>query len=149
MLVFRQECDEEPVGQAGGQTVYLLYFFPHISCQDSYSYYVTFVWSCNVALWDISLYLVEWGTCADIRLSGRHGLDMRSWLIHSYGFSSPIVIRLWYYLLRRISIRAKFHPSPPPRNSHSVWGRELAQDLHIKTAVWMGLVWCHGELIFN
>ena len=40
-------------GQAGGQTllhVHLRYFF------DSYSYYGTFVWFCNVALWDISLY---------------------------------------------------------------------------------------------
>ena len=37
----------EAVGQAGGQTLLCLqlrYFFPHIS----YSYYVTFAWSCNV-----------------------------------------------------------------------------------------------------
>ena len=33
----------------------LQYFFPHISCQRQSSY-VTFVWSCNVALWDMSLY---------------------------------------------------------------------------------------------
>ena len=35
---------------------------------DSYSYYISFVWSYDVALWDISPYLVEWGTCVVIRL---------------------------------------------------------------------------------
>ena len=44
------------------------------------SYYVSFVWSCNVALWDISLHLVEWGTCAVIRLYDRH---THSQLIHT------------------------------------------------------------------
>ena len=27
--------------------------------KDSYSYYVTFIWFCNVALWNISLYQFE------------------------------------------------------------------------------------------
>ena len=44
--------------------VYLRYFSPNKKggekvAKDSYSYYVTFVWSCNVALWDISLHFVE------------------------------------------------------------------------------------------
>ena len=51
---FKEKCEEE----SGGQMllhVQLWYLF----AKDSYSYYVTVVWSCNVALWDISLYLVE------------------------------------------------------------------------------------------
>ena len=45
--------------------------------KDSYSftYYVTFVWFCNAALWDISLYWVEWGICAVSRPSDRHALN--------------------------------------------------------------------------
>ena len=45
--------------------------FPHNSAvffpKGSDSYYVTFVWSCNVALSDISLYLVEYRTCVVIK----------------------------------------------------------------------------------
>ena len=67
-------------------------FFPDIVAKDSYSYYVTFVWSSSYALWDISPYLVELGTCVVTRVSGRHALAMRSWLIHSYWFGSPILL---------------------------------------------------------
>ena len=94
MLFFGQKFDKESVGQAGGQTLPYLnlrYFFAYVSCKDSYSYYVTFVWSCNVALCDISLYFVELGTCVVIRPSNRHALDMHSWLIHSHWFGLPIL----------------------------------------------------------
>ena len=66
MLFFGQKCDKELVGQAGGQTggrtllhVQLRYFFPSYKLPKTYIYYVTFVWSSNIALWDISLYQVE------------------------------------------------------------------------------------------
>ena len=108
-------------------------FFSSQVAKDSYSYYVTVVWFCNVA--HVSLYLVEWRTCAVIRLSDRHILDM----LPAYPFTvvSPVLC-LWYLHHRLISTGAKFHPSPPPRHSHR--GRELAQDSCIQTAVWMGLV---------
>ena len=73
--LLRQKCGKESVGQVGGQTggrtllrVRLWHLFSSWVANDSYSYYVTFVWSCNVAVWDISLYLVECRTCAVIRL---------------------------------------------------------------------------------
>ena len=58
------------VGRTGGRTdlfihIYLLYFLPHTSCQRQLQLRV--VWSCNVALSVISLYLVEWRTCVVIR----------------------------------------------------------------------------------
>ena len=61
---FGQKCDEETVGQAEGQMggwmlLHLAKVFVFLKEIDSYSYYITFVWSCNVTLWDISLYLVE------------------------------------------------------------------------------------------
>ena len=56
-----QKCGKESVGQTGGR-------FSRYSYGILFSYYVTFVWSCNVALWDISLYLVKWRTCVVIRL---------------------------------------------------------------------------------
>ena len=74
---------------------------------------VTFVSSCNVALWEICLYFDEWGTCVVIRLPDQPALNTRSRLIHSHWLGSPI-LRLLYYLQRQISARAKFHPSPPP-----------------------------------
>ena len=117
-----------------------VFFFCQVA-KDTYSYYVTVVWSCNVALWNISLYLVEWGTCVVIRLSDRHIPAMHSQVIHSHWFGSPIM-HLWYYLQRRNSARAKFHPLPPPRHSHRGRGKELAQYPRIQTAVWMGLLTC-------
>ena len=60
MQFFRQKCDQKSVGRTGGQTllhVQLQYIF--LVAKDSYSYYVTLVWFSHVALWDISLYLVE------------------------------------------------------------------------------------------
>ena len=75
----------------------LWYFFPDVNCQDSYSYYVTFVWSCSVALWDISLYKVEWRTPVVNWPSDRHTPDTRSWLIRSHCFSSPM-IQPWCYI---------------------------------------------------
>ena len=102
--------------------IQLQYFFARI---DSYSYYITFVWWCNIALWDISLYLVELSTCVVIR----HQTDMPS--IPAAGLSIHTglpILRLWYCLQRQISAGAKFHPSPPPRNSQTGRGRELAQD---------------------
>ena len=66
VVFFGQKCDEELVGQAGGQTgvrtllhIQLRYFFPHISCQRQLQLLHYFVWSCNSALWDISLCLVD------------------------------------------------------------------------------------------
>ena len=93
----------------------------------------------HVALWDISLYLIEWRTCVDIRLSGRHALDTCSRLIRSHWFGSPI-LHLWYYLQRLISAGAKFHPSPPPRLSHRGGCGVLAQDPRMQMAAWMGLL---------
>ena len=95
-------------------------------------------WSCNVALWDISLYLVEWRICAIIRLYDQYVLDS-SRLIRSHWFGSP-VIRPWYYLQRRINAGAKFHPLPPPRDSHWDGGGELAQNPSMQTDVWMKLL---------
>ena len=57
MLFFGQKCDKELVGQAGGQTGGRTLL--HVQLPKTYIYYVTFVWSSNIALWDISLYQVE------------------------------------------------------------------------------------------
>ena len=51
MLFFGQKCVELSGGQTG-------VFFSLIA-KASFSYCITFVWFCNVALWDISLYLIE------------------------------------------------------------------------------------------
>ena len=58
---------------------------------------------------DISLYSVEWRTCAVNWPSDRHALYTRSWLIRSHWFGSPIMWP-WYYLQRQIKARAKFSP---------------------------------------
>ena len=52
-IFFRRKCDEESVGQTGWQAlfhIWMRYCFPHISRQDTNSYQITVVWSCNVAL---------------------------------------------------------------------------------------------------
>ena len=51
MLFFGQKCEEESVGEVGGQGPTLLhiqlrYFFS--VAKDSYSFYITFVWSCKI-----------------------------------------------------------------------------------------------------
>ena len=116
----------------GGQTLY-------ISCKRQLQLlHYFYVLSCIVGLWDIFLYFVVLRTCVVIRLSNWHVPNMRSWLIHSNRFSSPIV-HLWYHLQRRISAQAKLHTTPP-RHSHRGGGAELAQDPGIQTAVWMGLL---------
>ena len=102
-------------------------FFLLSVAKDIYSYYVTLVWFCNVALWDISLYWFESG-------------DTRDRLIRSHWFGSQIM-HLWYYPQRRISPGAKFHPSPP--HSQRGGGGELPWDPGIQMAVWMGLVLVH------
>ena len=111
-------------------------FFTHITA-NSYSYYVTFVRFCNVALWDISLYLVRWRTCVDIRLSDRHALAPRLRIIRSCWDGSPIM-RPSYYLQKRISTRVKFSLSPHLKLSHRGGCGELAQDPRMQTAVWVG-----------
>ena len=68
------------VGRTGSRTdayphTAAVFFLLIYVAKDSYSYYVTFVRSCSVALWDISLYLVEWRTCTVIRLSDRHSFS--------------------------------------------------------------------------
>ena len=78
--------------------------------KDSYSYYVTFVSSCNISLWNIYLYLAEWRTCVVIKLSDG-------------------AVR--QYLASDTTSRG---------GSASLWLSELAQDPRIQMAVWMGLL---------
>ena len=107
--------------------------------KDSDSYYVTFVRSCNVALWNISLYLVGWRTCAVIRLHDRHAPTLRLRIIRSHRDGSPIMWP-WYYLQRRISTGAKFPTSPHLKLSHRGGCGELAQDPRMQMAVWKRLL---------
>ena len=104
MLFFRQKCDEESVGQTGGQTggQTLLHVVVKLPC---------YLCSCN----------------AVISLSDRHALDLHCRLICSHWFSLPI-IQPWYYLQRRISAGAKFHPSPHLKLSHRGGYEEPVQD---------------------
>ena len=104
-----------------------------------FSTYVTFVRSCNVALWDISLYLVEWRTCVVIRMSDRHPLASHLWIIRSHWDGSPIM-QPWYYLQRWISAGVKFPPSLHLKLSHRGGCGELAQDSRMQTAVWKRLL---------
>ena len=57
----------------------------------------------------------------------------------TYLFGWP-VIRPWYYLQRRISAGAKFHPSPHLKLPQRRGGGKLARDPRMQTAAWMGLV---------
>ena len=61
-------------GQTGGQTllhIQLWYLFSSYKSPKTVTV-TTLLCVLSVALWDISLYLVEWRTCAVIRLSDRH-----------------------------------------------------------------------------
>ena len=66
MLFFRQKCDEASVGWMGWHfSKYNCgdYIFFLISCQRHFQFpRSTVVCSCNVALWDISLYLMSDGS---------------------------------------------------------------------------------------
>ena len=112
---------------------------------DSYfcSVVCTFVRSCNVALWGISLYLVEWRTCAVIRLHDRHALAPHL-RFHSHWDGSPIMWP-WYYLQRLINARVKFPPSLHLKLSHRERFGELVQDPRMQTAMWKGPIIQHLE----
>ena len=88
---------------------------------------------------DISLYLVEWRTCAVIRLHDRHAPATHLWITCSHWDGSPIM-RPWYYLQRRISAGAKFPSSPHLKLSHRGGCGELAQDPCMQTAAWKRLL---------
>ena len=81
------------------------------------------------------------GKCLFIKLS-----QLSDYMIDTpaYPFTpvrSPI-IQPWYYLQWRISAGAKFHPSLHLKPLHRRGWGELAQDPHMQTAAWMGLVSC-------
>lgn len=84
MLFFGQKLR---VGRTGGRTDRRTDAFPctnavlfsSLSCQ---SYYVTFVWSCNIALWGISLDFVERRICVVIRLADQHATTLSHRLTH-------------------------------------------------------------------
>ena len=77
-----QKCDEESVGHPSYRL--LVWDFSTYSCGifNLLPKTVT-VWLCNVVLWDISLYSVEWGICAVNRQSDRHALHNTAPLILS------------------------------------------------------------------
>ena len=90
-------------------------------------------------MWGIYLYLVEWRTCAVIRLQDRHALTPRLRIIRSHWDGSPIM-QPWYYLQRWISAGAKFHPSLHLKLSYRGGCGELAQDPCTQAALWKRLL---------
>ena len=127
MLFFGQKCDEESA--KGGRTdasphIYAV-FFSSYKLSKTVTFTTLLLFGHVTLLWRTFLYLVEWRTRVVNWPSDQHAPDMWSWLIRSHWFGSPI-IQPWYYLQRRIRAGAKFHPPPPPKDSHWDGGGELA-----------------------
>ena len=131
-LFFSRKCDEELVEQTGGQTYISTYicgiFFLIQVAKDSYSYYVIFVWSCSIALWNIALYFVEWRLCVVVRMSMPSicaaGLSIHTYSVHQYCADQH---------------RSKISPLAASKK-FTQRRREWIGAGSLQTAVWMGVL---------
>ena len=129
-LFYWQKCEEESVWQTGGQTpldVYLRYFFS--SCKLSKTVTVSALLLFGHVTLFCGTYFLSWvkDLCSNqtVRLTLVYPFTLVRFTNNAPLILPPEVYQRW----SKIS---------PPRDSHTGWGGELAQDTRTRTAVWMG-----------
>ena len=107
LLFFGQKCDKDKQEDRQEDRHFYRYncgiFFRIHVAKDCYSYYVTFAWTCNVALWDVSLLLSE----GPVLLSDSQSLRLTR---PRYTLPASLFTLVWFAIIvPHIRIRSGFN----------------------------------------